>query len=149
VQPDSLFRVASVSKTLTAVAIMELVQQGKLTLDALVFASILTDYRPLPGKSINPDLLKITVRNLLQHTGGWDRSSDETFNGVVYHEPADDLLAAAAQATGHAEPATDADLVTVMLSQPLQHPGPNQLECRSIAIPEPSFSQWGRSGPYR
>jgi uncharacterized protein (TIGR03437 family) len=121
VQPDSLFRVASVSKTFTAVGIMELVQQGKLSLDTLVFVSILTDYTPLPGKVINPDLLKITVRHLLQHTGGWDRSTNQTFNGVVYHEPADDLLAAAAQATEHAAPATDADLVRVMLSQPLQH----------------------------
>src|SRR5260370_213778 len=71
VQPDSLFRVASVSKTITAVGIMEIVQQGRLSLDALVFVSILTDYQPLPGKAINPDLLKITVRNLLQHTAGW------------------------------------------------------------------------------
>jgi N-acyl-D-amino-acid deacylase len=121
VQPDSLFRVASVSKTFTAVGILQLVQQGKLSLDAAVFGSILTGYQPLTGKSINPDLLKITVRNLLEHTGGWDRTTTQTFNGVKYNEPLDDLLAAAAKATGHSAPATDADVITVMLSQPVQH----------------------------
>lgn len=121
VQPDSLFRIASVSKTFTAVAILQLVQQGKLSLDASVFGSILTDYQPLPGKGINPDLLKITVRHLLEHTGGWDRSTTQHFNGTPYHEPLDSLLSVAAQALGHPQPATDADVISVMLSQPLQH----------------------------
>lgn len=87
VQPDSLFRMASVAKTITAVAVMELVQQGKLSLDALVFGSILTDYTPLLGKALNPELLKITVRHLLQHTGGWERAQTQVFNGVPYNEP--------------------------------------------------------------
>jgi uncharacterized protein (TIGR03437 family) len=121
VQPDSLFRFASVSKTFTAVGIMQLAQQGKLALNASVFGSILTDYTPLPGKTLNPELLQITVEDLLQMTGGWDRSTTQYFNGVPYSEPLDGLLAAAAEATGHAQPATDADVITVMLSQPLQH----------------------------
>src|SRR5688572_17488924 len=33
VQPDALFRIASVSKPITGVAIMKLVEEGKLTLD--------------------------------------------------------------------------------------------------------------------
>ncbi len=121
VQPDSLFRVASVSKTFTAVAVLLLVQQGKLSLDAPVFGSILTGYKTLPGQSVNPDLLKITVRHLLEHTGGWDRSTTQRFNGVPYREPIDGLVTAAAQALGHAPPSTDADVIGVMLSQPLQH----------------------------
>jgi uncharacterized protein (TIGR03437 family) len=121
VQPDSIFRVASVSKTFTAVAIMQLVQAGKLSLSALVFQSILTDYPTLPGKTINPQLLAITVQNLLEHTGGWDRSMIQHFNGTAYSEPLDNLLAAAAIAMGHPQPATDADVISVMLSQPLQH----------------------------
>jgi uncharacterized protein (TIGR03437 family) len=121
VQPDSLFRFASVSKTFTAIGIMQLVQQNKLSLNASVFASILTGYQPLPGNTINPDLLKITVQNLLEHTGGWDRSTTQHFNGTPYNEPLDGLLAAAAKALGHAQPATDSDVIRVMLSQPLQH----------------------------
>src|SRR5262245_19433062 len=33
VQPDALFRIASVSKTITATAVMKLVEEGKLRLD--------------------------------------------------------------------------------------------------------------------
>jgi uncharacterized protein (TIGR03437 family) len=121
VQPDSLFRLASVSKTFTAIAIMQLVQQGKLSLNASVFGSILTDYTPLPGKTMNPELMQITVQNLLEHTGGWDRSMTQYFNGVPYDEPLDGLVEAAAEALGHPTPSTDADVITVMLSQPLQH----------------------------
>ena len=34
VQPDSLFRIASISKPITAVAVMQLVARGKVSLDA-------------------------------------------------------------------------------------------------------------------
>ena len=41
VQPDSLFRIAGISKTLTASAILRLVEDGRLSLDAKAF-SVLT-----------------------------------------------------------------------------------------------------------
>ncbi|MCA9020027.1 MAG: serine hydrolase, partial [Planctomycetaceae bacterium] len=44
VQPDSQFRIASISKPITAVAILKLVEQGKLKLDDRVF-DILKQYR--------------------------------------------------------------------------------------------------------
>src|ERR1700684_2706426 len=47
VQPDSLFRVGSVSKTFTAIAIMELVEQGKVQLDQSAF-SLLPNITTLP-----------------------------------------------------------------------------------------------------
>ncbi len=76
VAPESLFRIASISKPITAVAILRLVQDGKLDLDATAFE--LLGLRP--GK---PDarLKDITIRQLLQHTGGWDRekSGDPMF----------------------------------------------------------------------
>jgi CubicO group peptidase (beta-lactamase class C family) len=40
VQPDSLMRVASVSKVFTAIGVLQLYQQGKLSLDAKVFGPI-------------------------------------------------------------------------------------------------------------
>lgn len=70
VKPDSVFRIASVSKTITAVTILKLVQDGKLKLNDKVFA-ILDDLRPLPGKTINPKINQITVLNLLQMSSGW------------------------------------------------------------------------------
>jgi N-acyl-D-amino-acid deacylase len=71
--PTSLFRLASVSKPITAVAIMTLVQSGKLKLDEPAFP--LLDFRPFlpPGHHQDPRLDSITVRQLLEHSGGWDR----------------------------------------------------------------------------
>jgi CubicO group peptidase (beta-lactamase class C family) len=69
-QPDHLFRIASVSKTFTAVAIMKLIERGKLNLDDKAF-DILDDLKPLPHQKINPKIKQITVRNLLQMSSGW------------------------------------------------------------------------------
>jgi N-acyl-D-amino-acid deacylase len=71
VQPDTLFGVASLSKTLTAIAVLKLVEQGKLGLDDRPFM-ILNQIRPYPGTRVDPRLFRITVRQLLNHSGGWD-----------------------------------------------------------------------------
>jgi N-acyl-D-amino-acid deacylase len=71
VQPDSLFRTGSVAKTLTAVAVLTLVDRGKLRLDDKAF-TILSDLKPAAGATVDPRLHDITVRNLLQHAAGWD-----------------------------------------------------------------------------
>ncbi|WP_169578554.1 serine hydrolase domain-containing protein [Salinimicrobium terrae] len=61
VTPGTLFRLASVSKPITAVAVMQLVEQGKIDLDAPV-----QKYVPdFPQKKH-----QITVRQLLAHTSG-------------------------------------------------------------------------------
>ena len=79
VEPTSLFRIASLSKTLTAVAILKLAQDGKLDLDAKAFSLI--DLKAPDGATVDPRLAEITVRQLLQHTGGWnrDKSGDPMF----------------------------------------------------------------------
>lgn len=59
---DHLFRVASHSKTFTAVAVMQLVEAGRLRLDDTV-ADLLDDYADTP-------LAGATVRELLSHTAG-------------------------------------------------------------------------------
>lgn len=81
VQPDSLFRVASVSKPITAIAVMALVEDGKLSLDDRMMEVL--DVEPFPSGNRAPDerLNRITVRDLLEHAGGWDRdrSGDPMF----------------------------------------------------------------------
>jgi N-acyl-D-amino-acid deacylase len=72
VKPDTLFGLASLSKTITAVAILKLVEQGDLGLDDKVF-DILKHIRPAPGARVDPRLAQITVRQCLNHSGGWDR----------------------------------------------------------------------------
>ena len=72
VQPDALFRLASVSKPITSAAIMKLVEEGKLHLDDRV-APLIADLTPAPGATVDPRWEQITIRHLLNHTGGWDR----------------------------------------------------------------------------
>ncbi len=74
VSPRTLFRIASISKPLTAVAVLVLVEEGKLSLDAKML-DVLQPEIFLPDKEQKPDarLKDITIRHLLQHTGGWDR----------------------------------------------------------------------------
>jgi CubicO group peptidase (beta-lactamase class C family) len=59
--PDTIYRIGSVTKQFTAVAIIQLVDAGKLTLDEPLTMA-LPDY-PAPPKPI-------TIKNLLQHTSG-------------------------------------------------------------------------------
>jgi len=72
VKLNTLFRIASISKCITAVAIMKLIQDGILDIDDKVFGAngILNDAKYSDIKDEN--VRDITVRNLLQHTGGWD-----------------------------------------------------------------------------
>ncbi|QNE22819.1 beta-lactamase family protein [Kribbella qitaiheensis] len=78
VQPTSLFRVASLTKSFTSAAILKLVQDGKLSLSTPV-TSILT-FTPPTGQTVDPRLKTVTIKRLLQHLGGWDRelSGDPT-----------------------------------------------------------------------
>lgn len=71
INPNQLFRLASVSKLITAVGIMKLVENGKITLDSKVFGKrgILNDEKFLHIKDKRLEI--ITVRNLLNHSGGW------------------------------------------------------------------------------
>ncbi len=61
--PETRFRIGSMNKMFTAVATMQLVQAGKLRLDAPV-GTYLTDY---PNKEV---AAKVTIAQLLSHTGG-------------------------------------------------------------------------------
>lgn len=85
VRPISLFRIASISKPITATAIFRLIDEGKLSLDDRVFDIL--KYKPLFEGDAEYDKRhdKITIRMLLQHTGGWDRgaSFDPMFRPVT------------------------------------------------------------------
>jgi len=81
---NNLFRIASVSKPVTAVAIMKLLEAGKLTMDSKVFGtgSILGNDYPSSKLSAVSDL---TVRNLLHHTSNlWPNDG----NDPMFRQPA-------------------------------------------------------------
>ncbi|MBW3538629.1 MAG: serine hydrolase [Planctomycetes bacterium] len=75
VEPTSLFRIASISKPITAVAILQLVEQGKLKLDDRVFDILKVEPHLEDGASFDERLREVTIRQLLEHTGGWDRNA--------------------------------------------------------------------------
>lgn len=81
-EPTSIMRMASVSKLVTAVAIMKLREQGKLRLDSKVFGpdGILND-TAYTNAIRDKRILDITVDNLLQHKGGFTLGAgDPMFN---------------------------------------------------------------------
>jgi CubicO group peptidase (beta-lactamase class C family) len=75
VTPANRFRIASVSKPITSVAIFSLIEQGRLKLSDRVFgpgAICGTDYG---GPPYHPHIDEITVEHLLTHTcGGWSNA---------------------------------------------------------------------------
>jgi N-acyl-D-amino-acid deacylase len=80
---DSLFRIASISKLITAIAIMQLVEEGLINLDAPAF-SYLNHLPMIDGGVEDPRLADVTVRHLLTHSGGWDSnvSLDPMFRNI-------------------------------------------------------------------
>jgi CubicO group peptidase (beta-lactamase class C family) len=86
-----LFRVASVSKLITAVAIMKLVEKKSISLDSKVFGpkAILKD--PVFNSVVDKRLYNVTVRHLLAHAGGWSSHyGDPAFNSLVVLEKTGD-----------------------------------------------------------
>jgi CubicO group peptidase (beta-lactamase class C family) len=86
-EPYNKFRIASISKLITAVAIMKLQEQGKLSVSDTVFGpgGILNDifYSDPKDKRV----YGITVAHLLSHEGGWStRWGDQMFIPFIVAE---------------------------------------------------------------
>ena len=76
-RPNHRLRMASVSKPITAIEIMRLVERGRLRLDDRVFGAtgILGERYGVESSYRDRRVLDITVRHLLEHTaGGWDNT---------------------------------------------------------------------------
>ncbi len=104
VEPHSLFRIASLSKPITAVAILQRVNAGELRLDDRVW-ELLKLAEPMDAR-----WKLATIRQLLQHSGGWDRkaSIDPMFMAVEF----------AAEA-GTPPPAGPREIIQAMLKRPI------------------------------
>src|SRR5436190_13377646 len=79
---DAIFRIASQTKALTSVAIMTLVEEGKIALNDPVskfipaFARTTVATRTDTGRAIVPARRRITIRDLLTHTAGISYGTD-------------------------------------------------------------------------
>ena len=104
VKPTALFRIGSVTKPLTAVAVLQLAERGSIALDDKVW-----DTLALPEPA-DPRWRQITLLHLLQHTGGWDRRRNF-----------DPMFAAAhiAKTLDVALPISSHEILRYMLAQPL------------------------------
>ncbi len=110
VKPTSLFRVASLSKPLTAVAVLQLVEKRKLRLDSTVFDVVRVKPHLARGAEVDARLRDVTILQLLQHTAGFDRgqSFDPMFRTVQI-----------AETLGVKSPAGPEDVVRYMAGRPL------------------------------
>ncbi|MBX9601197.1 MAG: serine hydrolase [Bryobacteraceae bacterium] len=88
VQPDSIFRVASLSKVINGIAAMKLVDQGRLRLDDLAFASVLSDLAPPAPATKLSVYNQITVRQLLTHTSGFPFLAGDLNGGTAQTQAA-------------------------------------------------------------
>jgi N-acyl-D-amino-acid deacylase len=109
VHPDALFRIASVSKPITSVAVLKLVEQGAVKLGDPVLKHI--TLKPA-GEKFDKRWEKITVHQCLQHTGGWDRDKKGGFDPIVIPQ----RISRALKLEG---PPTPEDIVRYMMGQPL------------------------------
>jgi methyl acetate hydrolase len=79
VQPDSIFAIASMTKAVTSVAAMQLVEQGRLKLEEpvarhlpqLAKLSVIEGFDPDGTPVLRPANKLITLRHLLTHTSGF------------------------------------------------------------------------------
>lgn len=125
VPPDSLFRLASISKPITAAAIYQLSNTGQLTLSDKVFclgddrpstvsipftSRCHLDLEPPEGADVDSRLARIDIGHLLEHRAGWDRdvSRDWMFEEIEI-----------AQALEVQSPPSREQVARFMLGQPL------------------------------
>jgi len=111
VTAQNSFRIASMSKPITAMALIRLLGQQVFTLDTQVYTLLSPTFALLPGKTLATGVAQITIRQLLQHSAGW---SD------VSYDPMFDVKNIAQNVTGTwPPPANQAQIIQTMWSQPL------------------------------
>jgi CubicO group peptidase (beta-lactamase class C family) len=71
------YRIASLSKPITAIAILKLSETGSLSLDDAVFGANGILGNDFGAPPVGSDKDKIMVRHLLNHTSGWINSPDD------------------------------------------------------------------------
>ena len=74
--PASRFRTASISKILTAVVVLQLVEEGRIELDRPLLEQV-----PIGAAIVDPRMYSITVRQLLSHTSGLPDAYPRFFAG--------------------------------------------------------------------
>ena len=107
--PDNLFRLASVSKTLTVSAIRKLIREKRITANTKVYFYL--GIQPWNGVLGDKRIADITIQDLLDHRGGW--TTGPTRAEAVFQS------GRVARELGLKGPATATDIIRWKFSQPL------------------------------
>jgi len=112
IQPFHQFRIGSISKLITAVAVMKLYEDGKLELEDKVFGEEGILQGGIYDKIEDKRIYDIEVRHLLNHTSGW---SKRTFGDPLFvpHKIAEEM-------GGPAPPSLET-IIEYVLSRPLPY----------------------------
>ncbi|MEO5892734.1 MAG: serine hydrolase domain-containing protein [Ferruginibacter sp.] len=127
-QPNNLFRIASLSKQITSIAIMKMMENGQLSMSSKVFGpgGILQNHPVFSTANItDPRIYDITVQNLLEHSGGWNRDLNCNPNPTTpypYYLAGCDPISfplRVAMLTGTTNPVTENALIKFLLEKGL------------------------------
>jgi CubicO group peptidase (beta-lactamase class C family) len=111
-QPTSLFRIASISKPLTSIAIHQLIEKNKLSLNDKV--QTILNLQPQCGGTQDTRLQNVQVSHILYHTGGWDKSKSGLGFDPMFHD------AEIANACGDQLPVTKSRIASYTTGKPMQ-----------------------------
>ncbi|MCG6963747.1 MAG: serine hydrolase [Acidobacteria bacterium] len=149
-EPTATFRIGSVSKMITSVAIHQLIERGLLSYDTPVAATL--GLAPPPGGTEDPRLEDVTLDNLLTHTVGWDKY-DGGIDPLIFK---DWLIA---DTLGTEQPPTRDEIATFMAGQPMQFdPGTRWAYCNfgymllellAEHVTGVSFPEWVQESVFR
>jgi CubicO group peptidase (beta-lactamase class C family) len=127
-RPDHLFRIASISKPITSIAIMNMLEQNQLSLSDKVFGpdGILENHAIISNATISDArIYDITVQHLLEHSAGWDRGvncfPNPTSPYPYYFSGCDPIVAPlhVTESNQTQNPATDEDMIVYLLEKGL------------------------------
>lgn len=103
---DTCFRIGSITKTFTSMAIMQLVEQGKVDIDADITTYLpgFTPTNPFAGRESGPFGSNITLRKLMSHTAGLVREPKSGHYLDAHRPPLEETVAELAQTTLKQDP---------------------------------------------
>lgn len=139
--PHHIFRIASLSKPLTGVAIMKLIEQGQLSLFSKPFGpgGILQAHPYLSNATITDNrIYNITVQQLLEHTAGWNRTTNcfpnPTSPYTNYFQGCDPIVAPlhVTQQVGASNPVNEENMIFFLLEKGLDFTPGTQYQYSNI-----------------
>ena len=110
IHPDNLFRLASVTKPITASAIYKLIAAGKFTTNTTVYSYL--GIPPWGGVLGDSRITNITVQHLLDHAGGWNKNTSPVGEAMLKT-----ILITTNMGLDH--PANPTNIISWMFSKPL------------------------------